>query len=77
MPHHLRRTDDAAFRDGCTVDKPPGYKPVFGRKLGTFVDVGLGEPVKVADTVDIGSRVTVRMMTERELRTSARFSFPL
>ena len=66
MPHHLRRTDGSPFRDGSTVDQPLGFQPVFGQKQGTFVDVGLGEPVHVTEALALGKRVTVRMLNERK-----------
>jgi hypothetical protein len=65
MPHHLRKTDSAPFREGATRDKPPGYQPTFGRSTGTFVDIGLDEPIQVSASVPVGQRVTVRMEDER------------
>lgn len=67
MHHHLRRTDDAPFREGVVVDAPTGYRPVFGRAEACFVDVGLSEPVFVNGQTESGQRVTVRMGDERRL----------
>lgn len=72
MPHHLRKTDTAPFREGATIDRPPHYKPTFGQSGGTFVDVGLGEPVFVKTQVPTGQRVTVRMDAVREWDPSGR-----
>ena len=69
MHHHLRRTDEAPFREGVVVEAPVGHRPVFGQSEGCFVDVGLGEPVYAHGTTEIGQRVTVRMQDERK-RTS-------
>lgn len=65
MHHHLRRTDEAPYREGVVVDPPPGHRPVFGQAEGSFVDVGLGEPTFVAGHADKGQRVTVGMTEER------------
>lgn len=66
MAHHLRRTDTAPFREGVTVETPPGYQPKFGHRVGSFVDVGLAEPVEIRETVPAGQRVTIRMSETRE-----------
>jgi predicted SPOUT superfamily RNA methylase MTH1 len=66
MHHHLRRTDEAPFREGVVVDAPPGHRPVFGQSEGCFANIGLDEPVFVNGQAEVGQRVTVRMADERE-----------
>lgn len=58
-PHHVRRDDEAPFREGVVVQ-------AAGAKKGAdwpLVDVGLWDPVEVegGEGVKEGTRVTVRM----------------
>lgn len=61
MHHHFRKTDNAPFREGVVVERPHHFQPVFGQTSGSYVDVGLDEPIQALGTAPVGQRVTVRM----------------
>ena len=59
-PHHMRQHEQGVFREGITLDKPPGTRP-GGKGAGSFVDVGLKHPVLIDYSLKPGVRVTVKM----------------
>jgi len=54
-PHHVRQLDRCSFREGVTLDKPPGTRPGGSGKTGSFVDVGLKSLPVSGDDADRGS----------------------
>lgn len=61
-PHHLRKHEWAAFREGVTLkERSPDS--------GTLVDVGLSKSVVIDQVLEPGTRVTVAMGTNRNLDT--------
>lgn len=60
-PHHLRKHEWAAYREGVTLkEKAPN-------SMRTMVDVGLSKNVVVEQTLEPGIRVTVAMSANRNL----------
>ena len=59
-PHHMRQHEQSPFREGVTLDKPPGTRP-GGKGSGSFTDVGLKHPVLIDHALKPGVRVTVKM----------------
>ncbi|CAK9173648.1 unnamed protein product [Ilex paraguariensis] len=60
-PHHLRKHEWAAFREGVTLrEQAPN-------SAGTLVDVGLSKNVVIDQVLEPGVRVTVAMGTNRNL----------
>ena len=60
MPHHPRRHEWTCYREGVTTEDGQAS----ARGGGTEVDVGLDAPVRVAQALPKGMRVTVRMGPE-------------
>eukprot|EP00271_Cylindrocystis_brebissonii_P023352 TRINITY_DN965_c0_g1_i3.p1 TRINITY_DN965_c0_g1~~TRINITY_DN965_c0_g1_i3.p1 ORF type:complete len:350 (+),score=63.33 TRINITY_DN965_c0_g1_i3:205-1254(+) len=78
-PHHSRGHEWVPYREGCALSEAQAADPERGGKIemkkgkrkkgkggGTFVDVGLRQPVKIADDVPAGVRVTVAMGDDRD-----------
>lgn len=59
-PHHLRKHEWAAYREGITLKERPN-------SAGTLVDVGLSKNVLIDKVLEPGVRVTVAMGTNRNL----------
>ena len=53
--------DRCPFREGVTLEKPPGTRPGADQSTGSFVDVGLKKEVLIDKPLKPGVRVTVRM----------------
>ncbi|CAA7400040.1 unnamed protein product [Spirodela intermedia] len=62
-PHHVRKHEWSAFREGITLEERPLD---FS---GTLVNVGLSKNVMVEEILEPGVRVTVAMGTSRTLGT--------
>ncbi|KAG5554759.1 hypothetical protein RHGRI_012349 [Rhododendron griersonianum] len=60
-PHHLRKHEWAAYREGITL------KEQAPNSAGTLVDVGLSKNVLIDKVLEPGVRVTVAMGTNRNL----------
>ena len=54
MPHHLRASEDCAYREGIVLDRPPA-------KRGSIVSVGLSKDVVIDKRLNPGIRVTVEL----------------
>ncbi|KAL8570909.1 putative methyltransferase C9orf114 [Nucella lapillus] len=54
-PHHMRATDDSAFREGVVLKKP------LRDGQGSYADVGLYKEVQLDKQISPGMRVTVKM----------------
>jgi len=55
-PHHLRADEEAEFREGIVTDKP------VGEGKGSWVHVGLVNPVQIDKRLVAGTRVTVQTL---------------
>ena len=54
MPHHLRASEDSAYREGVVLDRPPA-------KRGSIVSVGRNKDVVIDKRLSPGIRVTVEL----------------
>ncbi|XP_052764247.1 putative methyltransferase C9orf114 [Mya arenaria] len=54
-PHHMRAQDEAVYREGVVLNKPPRE----GR--GSFVNIGLTKDVQIDKHLKAGVRVTVKI----------------
>jgi predicted SPOUT superfamily RNA methylase MTH1 len=57
-PHHMRANEDCEYREGLVLDatSPSG---------DTFVDCGLSKNVLIDKSLEVGTRVTVKMKAIR------------
>ncbi|KAI3459370.1 hypothetical protein Pfo_016033 [Paulownia fortunei] len=69
-PHHLRKHEWAAYREGITREK------LDQGSVGTLVDVGLSKNVMIDQVLEPGRRATVKMGTNRNLDAGPRKIVP-
>ena len=66
MPHHLRASEDSAYREGVVLDRPPA-------KRGSIVSVGRNKDVVIDKRLSPGIRVTVELEQD-EFATSSKLA---